>query len=421
MNRFFGIVLCCLSTLAMGSFVASQAQDNASQNTKNEIPPATVREIRMLERILEDRPHDPAVLFNLALDEVIIGEREKAIQLLEEMAQAHTGMDPKDPAGRLFQSFSSDPRFIALIKQIEKENPSIVRSTHAFVIHERDLAPEGIAYDRVGRKFYVSSLVKQKIVCVGLDGSVTDFKNSGEDGLGSTLGMKVDAKRRILWVVSVLWHPDAKQSPAGVFQYDLKTGKLQFKHQLPAGASGFLNDVALTSSGDAFATNTGTGEVFRMSPDHDGIELFLPANSVPQANGISVSNDDKMLFVAGWIGIVRVDIATKQFRLLAKPHNISDAGLDGMYFYNGSLVGIQNPDLHPGRVMRYFLNPSMDTIQRAEVLESYNPLFDIPTTATIVDESLYFMANTQIEKQTDGRSTVPLKEWRDIEVVKLKL
>jgi sugar lactone lactonase YvrE len=122
----------------------------------------------------------------------------------------------------------------------------------------------------------------------------------------------------------------------GVFQYDLKRGALLYKHLLPHGSKGFLNDVALMSTGEAFVTNSGTGEVFRLSPEHDGIEPFLPENSAPQANGIVVSTDDKVLFVAGRLGAVRVDIASKRATMLSKPRNISDAGLDGMYFYKAA-------------------------------------------------------------------------------------
>jgi len=46
----------------------------------------------------------------------------------------------------------------------------------------------------------------------------------------------------------------------GPVQYDLKTGTLRFKHLLPPNAKGFLNDVAFNSVGEAFTTNTGTGE-----------------------------------------------------------------------------------------------------------------------------------------------------------------
>ena len=92
-----------------------------------------------------------------------------------------------------------------------------------------------------------------------------------------------------------------------------------------------------------------------------------------------------------------------------------------MYFYKGSLVGIQNPDLHPGRVMRYYLNSAMDQIERAEVLESYNPLFEVPTTGTLVENSLYFMANTQVDKLTARGTMPPAEKLTDLVVVKLNL
>jgi hypothetical protein len=60
----------------------------------------------------------------------------------------------------------------------------VVHSTRAFALKERDLAPEGIAYDPVDRKFYMSSVSKRKIVCVSGGGIITDFKRPEQDGLG---------------------------------------------------------------------------------------------------------------------------------------------------------------------------------------------------------------------------------------------
>jgi hypothetical protein len=57
---------------------------------------------------------------------------------------------------------------VAPVTRIEKENPPTVRSATAFVVGERDLAPEGIAYDPVSHNFYMSSLSKHKIICVAV-------------------------------------------------------------------------------------------------------------------------------------------------------------------------------------------------------------------------------------------------------------
>ena len=387
------------------------------------IPPAIAQEMQALQKVLATDPGNPAALFNLAMDYAMIDDSQKSLDLLERMATAHTGMDPKAPAGRPFKDIANNPRFLSLVAQIEKENPAVVRSTTVLQIHERDLLPEGIAYDPTDTTFYFSSINKHKIVAVRSDGLEKDFKASGQDGLCETFGLKVDAKRRILWVVSDCFAPGMQNNAEhmGLFQYDLKTGTLRFKHLLPPTSKGLLNDVAINSVGEAFTTNTGTGEVFRASPNHDGLEPFLPPNSVIQANGIAVSPDDKLLFVAGWIGVARVDIATRQVRLLSKLRAISDANLDGLYFYQNSLVGIQNPDVHPGRVMRYYLSPDRNAITRAEVLEAYNPIFDVPTTGALVDDSLFFAANPQFDKRKEDGSMPPPNELQDIHVVQLKL
>jgi hypothetical protein len=131
-----------------------------------------------------------------------VGNKTKAIELLENMSLAHAGLDPKPPAGRPFLSMDSDPRSQGLVARIEKENPPIIRSTKAFVLNETDLAPEGIAFDPVDRKFYISSIRGRKIVVVGNGGVAAEFKKPAQDGLGETLWMKVDAKQRFLWLES---------------------------------------------------------------------------------------------------------------------------------------------------------------------------------------------------------------------------
>jgi hypothetical protein len=188
-----------------------------------------------LQKLLAQHPDEPAALFNLALDYGMVGNDTKALSLLQKMAEAHTGLDPKAPAGRPFKKLINTPGFASLIAQIEKENPPLIRSTSVFQIRERDPLPEGMAYDPIGNVFYISSISKHKILAVTPDGLTKDFKAPGQDGLGETFGTKVDVKRRILWVVSNSFSPGSKGNAEfhGLFQYDLKTGELYFKHLLP--------------------------------------------------------------------------------------------------------------------------------------------------------------------------------------------
>lgn len=87
---------------------------------KNSIPPETAREMAELEKFLSDSPSDPAALFSLAMDYATIGDKSRAIKLLEEASLARAGLDPQSRAGRPFQSLYNDHRFRALVAKIEK-------------------------------------------------------------------------------------------------------------------------------------------------------------------------------------------------------------------------------------------------------------------------------------------------------------
>src|SRR5262245_28904920 len=69
----------------------------------------------------------------------------------------------------------------------------------AFVLQDRELIPEGIAYDPSSRTFFVGSTYERKIVAVDADGRARDFTSEKQDGLWGLVGMKVDAPRRLLW------------------------------------------------------------------------------------------------------------------------------------------------------------------------------------------------------------------------------
>ena len=82
-------------------------------------------------------------------------------------------------------------------------------------------------------------------------------------------------------------------------------------------------------------------------------------------------------------------------------------GIDGLVFHQGSLIGIQN-GLEPGRVLRLRLSPGLDRIETVETLARGLPVFADPTLATVVDGSLYYVANSHWDKfDDDGRLKDP--------------
>ncbi len=95
-------------------------------------------------------------------------------------------------------------------------------------------------------------------------------------------------------------------------------------------------------------------------------------------------------------------------------------GIDGLYFHQGSLIGIQN-GVTPHRVARFTLSPAGDRLLRAEVLERAHPRYAEPTLGVLVDGDLYYVANAQWERfGEDGRIEQPDSLERPV-VLRLRL
>jgi sugar lactone lactonase YvrE len=275
----------------------------------------------------------------------------------------------------------------------------------AFKIEERELIPEGIAYDPRARIFYVGSTYKRKVVSVDEKGVVRDFTGEAQDGLLGALGMKVDTKRRLLWVVS----SNAGGAMPGkgldkdclgcsaVFKYDLRAGRLIKKYVLSNKPSvHFLNDLTINSRGDAFITDTVTGDIYLISRRKDELELFSNLGQKAFPNGIDLSGDEKHLFVAAAGGIQVINLRDKRSRTLKMPDGVSPVVIDGLYFYKGGLIAIQ-PFADQRKVVRYSLGEEANAVTKVEVIEPEHPLFNQPTTGVIVGKDFYYIANSQLQ------------------------
>jgi sugar lactone lactonase YvrE len=279
------------------------------------------------------------------------------------------------------------------------------RSRVAFKIEERELIPEGIAYDPRARVFYVGSTYKRKIVSVDEKGVVRDFTGEAQEGLLGALGMKVDAKRRLLWVVSTNAGGAMPGKGLGrdclgcsaVFKYDLSAGRLIKKYVLSNKPNvHFLNDLTINSRGDAFITDTITGDIYLISRRKDELELFINLGQKAFPNGIDLSGDGKHLFVAAAGGIRAVNLRDRSSRELKLPDGVSPVVIDGLYFYQGSLIAVQ-PFADQRKVVRYSLDEGANAVTKVEVIEPEHPLFQQPTTGVIVGGDFYYIANSQLQ------------------------
>ncbi len=279
------------------------------------------------------------------------------------------------------------------------------QSRVAFRIEDRELIPEGIAYDPRAKVFYVGSTYQRKIVSVDSKGVVRDFTVEAQEGLLGVVGMKVDAGRRLLWAISTNAGGTMPGKGLGrdclgcsaVFKYDLRTGRLIKKYALDNKPSvHFLNDLTIDSRGNAFVTDTITGDIYLITRGKDELELFVSLGPQAYPNGIDLSGDERHLFVAAHGGVRVINVRDKRIRTLKLPDGVSPVVIDGLYFYKGSLIAVQ-PFAERRKVVRYFLDKKADAVSKVEVIEPEHPLFIQPTTGVMVGKDFYYIANSQLQ------------------------
>lgn len=301
----------------------------------------------------------------------------------------------------------------------------------AFTIPEKDLLPENVAYNPTENAFYIGSTRKGKVIKVDASGNQTTFIDGQAYGLWMVIGMKVDASRNLLWVcssggenlVGYTQKDDKEGRPAGIFKFDLKSGKLLNKYTLDKpGEIHFFNDLVIARNGDVYATHMfGNHAIYKIANGSDKLELFVQNDAIKWPNGITIADNQAVLFVAHADGIARVDIPNKKVTNLTVPEGEKISrreSIDGLSYYKWSLVGVQ-PDMKT--ISRYYLNEKGDGIKEVKVLEKNHPMMDHPTTGVLVDNEFYYIANSQFEKISEEGVLSPIQQLYEPVILKVKI
>jgi hypothetical protein len=155
-------------------------------------------------------------------------------------------------------------------------------------------------------------------------------------------------------------------------------------------------------------TDTVAQQVYRFDrAAHSFTPMDLP-RPLFYPNGIALSADERQLYIADLMGVIEVDMRSNAAAdVIPGPHNTL-AGNDGLYWYQGSLLGVQY-GTGTFRVMRWQLSPDGRRVTASQVLEYRTALVKDPTTGAIDRGKFYYIANTGIDNLENDQIVDPKK------------
>jgi hypothetical protein len=362
-----------------------------------------------------DMPNTPGILLAAAEALARSGKPAEALAWVERAA-AMGGVGDIQRLEEALQGADKKLGADGALAKLRSNAAPIAAGTVAITLEEKDLLPESVAYDPRTRVFYVGSLHKRKIVRVGPDGAAGDFAPQAAEGLWAVLGMKIHPARRELWANScnpveasppISPEDPASVGQAGIFRYDLETGRLIAKHLAGSKeAPVCFNDLVITPDGTAWLS-TGPAGVWRLRPGAGAPERFIEHEGF--INGIAASDDGSRIFLANHLrGVHVLEPATRTVRPLVLPADVTLSGIDGLYVRGRTLVAVQNGlGRGPERVVQAQLDAALGAVACLVVLDRNHPAYEIPTTGVLVGDDLYYVASSQLRSFENGKVWPP--------------
>ena len=406
--RLFAFVLCLLAC----AFPVFAQEDTKGAPAEADNAAELRAHIASVEQVMPKLPDRGAALFFLATSKQRLGETREAISLLKECVELREGFDPSDNSA--FSGLKGSKEFDVVVDRVHRDFPMVAQAHQALVTQEKDLVPEGLAYDSTRGVFYLGSLNRRKIIQITPESRTSDFVPGDQYHLLPVLGIRLDPTDGSVWANS----SEVDHGRAELLHFDV-SGKLLGRFSAPFPGPHEFNDLVVRKNGDVILTDTLSNQVYRFSPASKTFTPLELHRTLFYPNGIALTDDDRMLFFADEIGVMAVDLSAGTSHDVDPGPHSTLAGIDGLYWHNGSLIAIQN-DIGSPRVAAFRLSKDSRRVTQTIILENRTAFTVLPTTGAIRGNDFFFIANSQIDN-LNGDHVMDITKLQPIRIAVVRL
>jgi sugar lactone lactonase YvrE len=355
--------------------------------------------IGVFKRVLELRPMAGNIEYELAAAYAEVNDKRNCYNLLLKMQTTGYAYDPSQD--ERFSKAHGTQAWDYILLNLQANAKPFGEGKVVMTLPNEDTLIEAVAYDHKRKQLLAGSVREGAIYRVSADGkTLTPFITASKDNqLRSVTAMQADNKRGFLWVAATgLPHfkyiDKNDYAKTAIYQFDLKSGRLLKRIDMPSATGPHLLDhLHVALDGRVFVSDSTRKRIHVV--EGDATKLLVQNPKLTHVRGLATSDDGKRLYFADTeLGIFVMELATSKVVPVTAPATLTLFGIDGLYFWQGHLVAIQNA-FPPARVMRLKLDAGGTRVVASMPLDAGHAAFEGPTRGVVDSDALYLIANSQ--------------------------
>ena len=344
-----------------------------------------------LEAAQAYRPYSLYLTKNRVLAYEMSGDRAKALAVVRKIAERGLAMTLSGHEG--FDALKNDPAFAEIAARME---------ANADPIGESEIVGVGVGgplteavFIEADKSLITGAVRTGEIFQIPGPESEVDYPHFFTPG-----GVfDVELRQKVIWAAVnnqlAYWSGARDPEPpfAAIIAYDRTTGNELVKIIL-GGEDALIGDLEITGDGVIYASDSITPRLFRVEPGDAPQITELTDPRFVNLQGIALDEANGRMFIADYLtGLYVMDLEAGDVKLIRNDADAHLGGVDGLYYYKGDLIGVQNGTT-PQRIVRISLSEDGAAATALNVLAQNLPEWNEPTHGVVVGAEFYYIATS---------------------------
>lgn len=382
------------------------------------------RHLIVWQRIAQLQPNNPEFQFELAKAYALLDEKTGAYNALVKLQNA--GLSYQIEGDESFEKIQGTKVYDYIVNGMKDNASAYGEGTVVATVDDSfsGMLFENLVYDQDNNRFLLASIRSGEIYQIDENDDFSPFISdaNAEKGPWGAVDMVISQDNQSLWVASASmpqYNGVSEQNlgSAMISQYRLSDGELKKRFKLDdLKAPKLITALHVGQNGNLYFLSLFEQTIYQLKPESDKPEKIIELPGLTAIKAITSNADDSYLYVADFEkGLHVIDVANQKVGNMDPKGERYFTGISDIFFVDGDLIGIQS-GVSPARVMRFDLAQEL-MVKMSFPVEASHEAFVTLGNGTLVDDSVYYVANSQWGKMDMGGNLIDGEQWQSLKII----